>query len=182
MKLLYKGLKPTKAHTNDVGFDLHPTSIHILFNDGSSFFVDGLQDMQAAETEKKIEEALSEHTEKYPIGSDGRGISKLVFDTGTAISPPTGIWMMLCANSRVCKTSGLVMQNGVGIVDPGYRGTIKATYLSTDHTYDISDVLMLCRTCGQLIPFTTILPEAIEVDELDETERGSKGFGSSDRK
>lgn len=176
MKLLYKGNTPTKAHSTDVGFDLHPDSVTLVFNE-SQVKITGLQDKSCDELKKEIRDIFDD---KLWYKRDS-GLRKLIFDTGTAIAPPDGIWMMLCANSRVCKTDGLVMQNGVGIVDPGYRGTIKATYVYTEESYEIEEIMMLCRTCGQLIPFTTILPEAIEVEELDETERGEKGFGSSDK-
>lgn len=177
MKLRYKGNTPTKAHVTDIGFDLHPESVILVF-DQDQVKITGLQDKSCDELEKEILDIID-----VKLWHDRcLGLTKLIFDTGTAISPPASVWLMLCANSRVCKTHGFVMQNGVGIVDPGYRGTIKATYLNTYRTCDTSGIMMLCRTCGQLIPFTTILPEAIEVEELDETERGKKGFGSSDVK
>ena len=180
MKLLYKGNAPTKAHTTDVGFDLHPTSVIVVFHAEKSVTISGLQERSQDDIENELELAIDKNSNQYMWNSPNQGIRKLIFDTGTAIAPPEGVWMMLCANSRVCKTSGLIMQNGVGIVDPGYRGNIKATYLNTDTTARISDIMMLCRTCGQLVPFHTILPDAIKCEELDETERGEKGFGSSD--
>lgn len=179
MKLFYKGNAPTKAHSDDVGFDLHPSSVKLVFNH-TTVHIDGLRDKSSDDLEIEIKAIIDANRAFYFWNSKCQGLRKLIFDTGTAIAPPAGIWMMLCANSRVCKTKSLVMQNGVGIVDPGYRGTIKATYVYTEPNYEIDDILMLCRTCGQLIPFTTILPEAIECEKLPETERGEKGFGSSD--
>lgn len=181
MKLLYKGNALTKAHSTDVGFDLHPESVTLVFKH-AKVKITGLRDKSCDDLEKEIKSVIDDNRSVYLWNSCCQGLRKLIFDTGTAIAPPPGIWMMMCANSRVCKSQSLVMQNGVGIVDPGYRGTIKATYVYAEPNYEIEDILMLCRTCGQLIPFTTILPEAIEVEELDETERGDKGFGSSDKK
>ena len=182
MKLFFKGQAPTKAHSTDVGFDLHPVSLTIIFAGNNKIKIDNIQDKPVSELELEICEAIEQNRSRYIWNSAMQGIRKLIFDTGTAIKPPAGTWTMLCANSRLCKTDGLIMQNGIGIVDPGYRGTIKATYISTEHSYSVDDILMLCRTCGQLIPMTAITPEAIECEKLDDTDRGDKGFGSSDNK
>ncbi|PIA12721.1 dUTP diphosphatase, partial [Coemansia reversa NRRL 1564] len=63
-----------------------------------------------------------------------------------------------------------------GIVDGGYRGEIKVMLLNTGSA-------MVSLACGdrvaQLIPVKIELPSATQVDQLNETERGSAGFGSS---
>lgn len=181
MKLLYKGQRPTKAHTNDVGFDLHPITLTIVFYNGRRVKIENLQNKLTSELEIEIASAIEQHGQKH-FWSNVSGIKKLIFDTGTAVTPPKNMWTMLCPNSRLCKTSGLVMQNSIGVVDPGYTGNIKATYILTENTYSLDDILMLCHTCGQLILMPLILPELVECDKLDETERGEKGFGSSGKK
>lgn len=176
MILRYKGNKPTKAYKDDVGFDLHPVSVKVVLSDGNCFT-----------TDKMV--GLSDYLKGNPAINDkrylgGLEISKLIFDTGTVIAPEAGYWCMAVANSRVCRTKGFVLQNGVGIIDPGYRGTIKMTYVSVNGRPDWNDIDMLCRTCGQLIPMTHICPgpdDLILCEDLDYTERGENGHGSSDK-
>lgn len=181
MTLHYKGVKPTKAHKDDIGFDLHPITVKLVFKNGNEATIACDNHVLTNELIDQIEQHIAENKRTTFWNQDGRGIAKLVFDSGTSIAPPAGVWMMLCPNSRVCKTDSLVMQNSVGIIDPGYRGSIKATYIVTDKEVSIDDILMLCRTCGQLLPFSVIPLTAEVSDDLGTTERGTKGFGSSDK-
>lgn len=179
MKLRYTGrFELTKAHKNDIGFDLHPESCTLYFKDGSKYDIDCTS--SGVMKEKRLREVLTYDAMKHPFRKSKRGVVKIVFDTGTAIAPPEGVWMMAVPNSRVCKTEGFVLQNSVGIIDPGYRGKIKMTYVSIEPSTNEDDILMLMRTCGQLLPFNISLIESEKCDKLDSTDRGTKGFGSSD--
>lgn len=101
-------------------------------------------------------------------------------DSGVVVEPE-GCWIMACANSRISKTS-LVLQNGVGIIDPDYRGTIRFNYYNLSPDPDFEWLPVLWKSCGQLIPVPRIVPQLVQVnspDELSKTERGTGGFGSS---
>jgi dUTP pyrophosphatase len=72
----------------------------------------------------------------------------------------------------------LVLSNHVGVIDSGYRGEIKFRFKKTDYVratkfYKVGDKI------GQLIvmPYPTVLIE--EVTELEDSDRGFGGFGSS---
>lgn len=180
MKLQYKGIKPTKAHKDDIGLDLHPVTVTIVFRNEQRVTIDCGENVATSDLIDQLEQYIAENKRITFWNQADRGIAKLVFDSGTCIAPPAGVWMMLCPNSRVCKTESLIMQNSVGIIDPGYRGSVKATYIATEREVCINDILMLCRTCGQLLPFN-VIPLTPELsDDLGSTERGTKGFGSSD--
>lgn len=181
MKLQYQGVQPTKAHKDDIGFDLHPITLTLIFRNEKRVTIACGETVSTAELVDQLEQHLADNKRDTFWNQADRGIAKLVFDSGTRIAPPAGVWMMLCPNSRVCKTENLVMQNSVGIIDPGYRGTVKATYMVTEKEINIDDILMLCRTCGQLLPFNVISLTAEQSDDLGVTERGTKGFGSSDK-
>ena len=169
----------TKAHSSDIGFDLHPESCTIHMKDGSKYDIDCTA--SGLVKEKRVREILRYDAFKHMFKKNNRGVVKIVFDTGTSIAPPEGVWMMAVPNSRVCKTEGFILQNSVGIIDPGYRGKIKMTYVSVTPTDNVEDILMLMRTCGQLLPFSISLLEAEKCAKLDSTtERGTNGFGSSD--
>ena len=170
-----------KAHPDDVGFDISPVSLKIVFCDGEKATIDCT--VSSAEFDRLLFAAIEENKKRsfWKIGRQ-KGIRKLIFDSGVAIEPYPDFWMMACANSRVCKTNSLVLQNGVGIIDPGYRGNVKFIYLNTDFSYDITeDICILRKTCGQLIPIPYLNPQAIPSTTLNETARGAGGFGSTSK-
>ena len=72
----------------------------------------------------------------------------------------------------------LVLANSVGCVDSNYRGEVKLRFKKTldnvyENTYNIGDRV------AQLIIMPYPKVELVEVEELSDTARGDKGFGSS---
>lgn len=98
----------------------------------------------------------------------------LVYGTGLAFEIPEGHVGLIFPRSSVAKT-GLTMRNAVGVLDAGYRGEVKLKFLRGVKPYKVGDRI------GQLIimPFPKV--EFEEVDELSETDRGSGGFGSTNK-
>lgn len=96
-------------------------------------------------------------------------------DTGVHIAIPRGYCGMLKSKSGLNVKFGLT---GEGVIDSGYRGSI-CTKLYNDSTHDY----YIKR--GDKITQLVIMPinmDTLElVDELDDTERGINGFGSSGR-
>jgi deoxyuridine 5'-triphosphate nucleotidohydrolase len=99
----------------------------------------------------------------------------VMFDTGIAVKPPHGYYFELVGRSSISK-SGYIMANSVGIIDSSYRGSLKVALIKINK--DIPDLELPCRLV-QLIPRQFLHLEAVEVEELDTTERGEGGFGSS---
>jgi dUTP pyrophosphatase len=97
----------------------------------------------------------------------------IIYSTGLAVAIPKGHVGLLFPRSSISKKS-LVLSNSVGCVDAGYRGEIKAVFRNTGSMwYNVGD-----RICQLVVmPFPEMEP--VEVSELDETERGTGGFGSS---
>lgn len=80
------------------------------------------------------------------------------------------------ARSGLASKYGLAPANCVGIVDSDYRGDIKVAL----HNYsDKNQVIDVGERIAQLVIQPISLCTPVEVDELDETERGSAGFGST---
>ena len=71
-----------------------------------------------------------------------------------------------------------MLANNIGIIDSSYTGTIIVALVKIDPV--ALDIELPCKLV-QLIPRKLILMEAVEVDSLEDTERGSNGFGSSGR-
>lgn len=77
--------------------------------------------------------------------------------------------------SSVWKT-GMVLSNCVGTVDEGYTGEISAVFyhvMPDMPRYKVGDRI------GQIKLGSTVPMEFVEVDELDATDRGSGGYGST---
>lgn len=95
--------------------------------------------------------------------------------TGVRVSIPEGCFGLLAARSSLC-WRGLLMANGVGIIDAGFTGEIKVPLYNAGNTP--SNVLAGERI-AQLVILPCELPTFRRVDELQETERGEGGFGST---
>ena len=162
-KLSDKATIPTKAHTSDVGFDLVATKVEI--------------------------------TENY-----------IEYSTDIALQLPVGYCALLFPRSSNSKKD-LLLANSVGLVDNGYIGELKLRFkrimmpvmqevmiapptgdiltdarntrkvpglaYRDDHIYKVGDKV------GQLVIMPYPEVTLMETDELDETDRGDGGFGSS---
>jgi dUTP pyrophosphatase len=62
------------------------------------------------------------------------------------------------------------------IIDAGYRGSITAVMFTLKGKYTITRG----QKIAQMIPQPVIADRVVEVEELEESSRGDKGFGSSD--
>ena len=93
--------------------------------------------------------------------------------TSAEFDPPGHVGLLF-PRSSVHKT-GLTLSNGVGVIDSGYRGEIRAVFYVPEGAkpYAVGD------RCAQLVvmPFPQV--QIVEADALSETERGGGGFGST---
>ena len=97
--------------------------------------------------------------------------------TGIAIALPGPEYVALVyARSGLGIKHGVSLSNGVGVIDSDYRGEIMVglTNLS-DKLYTIHPGDRI----AQLVVTPVVLPELERVEELDETGRGTGGFGST---
>lgn len=96
--------------------------------------------------------------------------------TGVCVEIPVGFVGLLFPRSSISKTP-LRMANSVGVIDSGFTGEIKVPL------YNTSDVEIIDIDKYERIAQLVIVPLAdvsLEiVDELDDTERGTGGFGST---
>ena len=97
--------------------------------------------------------------------------------TGVAIALPGPEYVALVyARSGLGIKHGVALSNGVGVIDSDYRGEIQVglTNLSdTPYTIHPGDRI------AQLVVTPVALPEIEVVAELDDTGRGTGGFGST---
>lgn len=116
------------------------------------------------------------------------------YDTGLAIEPPPGYYIEIFPRSSISKTN-LILANSIGLCDSSYRGPYKLRFkcpigwneqLSELDGYVTTGVKPKIYQKGdkiaQLVIRKRIDAEFIEVEELNETDRNTGGFGSSDKK
>lgn len=98
--------------------------------------------------------------------------------TGFAFQPPEGYCGLIFARSGLATKQGLAPANKVGVCDEDYTGEyIVALHNDTDETQFVHHGDRIAQL--MFVPYEQA--NLIEVDTLDETERGSGGFGSSGR-
>jgi len=97
--------------------------------------------------------------------------------TGGAISLPEGYVGLVHPRSGLATKNGITIVNAPGTVDSGYRGELMVTLLNTDKTKSFH--VQRGDRIAQLIIQKYEHATFTVVDELDQTERGSSGFGSS---
>ena len=96
-----------------------------------------------------------------------------VFDTGVHVELPPGTVGMLKSKSGLNVKCGIVSE---GVIDVGYTGSIVAklyNHSNKDYTVDAGDKIT------QLVIMPYLAPDIEIVADLDATERGNNGFGSS---
>ena len=99
----------------------------------------------------------------------------VVIDTGVHIElPPNTVGMLK-------SKSGLNVKHGItseGVIDVGYTGSIRVKlYNHSEKPYEVK----AGDKISQLVVMPILIPSFELVDELEDTERGNGGFGSSGR-
>jgi dUTP diphosphatase len=97
--------------------------------------------------------------------------------TGLAVAIPDGHAGFVQPRSGLASRHGITIVNTPGLVDSGYRGELRVVLLNTDRDHKF--VVEPGMRIAQLVVMPIAEPEPVEVDELPETERGVRGFGSS---
>ena len=104
--------------------------------------------------------------------------STVKIGTGFAFQPPEGYCGLIFARSGLATEQGLAPANKVGVCDEDYVGEyIVALHNDTDSEQYVHHGDRIAQL--MFVPYEQA--NLIEVDTLDETERGSGGFGSSGR-
>ena len=97
--------------------------------------------------------------------------------TGLAVAIPDGYAGFVQPRSGLASRHGITIVNAPGLVDAGYRGELRVVLLNTDAAEPF--VVEPGMRIAQLVVMPVASAEPVEVDELPESERGVRGFGSS---
>ena len=127
---------------------------------------------------------LPSYAHPSDAGMDVRSVEDLTIAPGKRALVHTGLVMLLppMYEAQVRPRSGLALKNGVtvlntpGTIDSGYRGevgVILANFGEADFQVKKGDKI------AQIVIAPVTQPEIVETTEVDETDRGAGGFGST---
>ena len=97
--------------------------------------------------------------------------------TGLAVAIPEGYAGFVQPRSGLASKHGISIVNTPGLVDSGYRGELLVNLVNTDTRHPF--VVEAGMRIAQLVVLPVPEIGLVEVDELPESERGVRGFGSS---
>ncbi|MDQ3952659.1 MAG: dUTP diphosphatase [Actinomycetota bacterium] len=99
--------------------------------------------------------------------------------TGLAVEIPAGYAGFVHARSGRALREGLALVNAPGLIDSGYRGEIKVIVVNLDP----ADAVHVQRgdKIAQLVIQPVVSADLVEAADLEASERGAGGFGSTGR-
>lgn len=96
--------------------------------------------------------------------------------TGIAIELPEGTEAQIRPRSGLALNHSVTLLNSPGTIDSGYRGEIKIIVINHGKKEFFIEKRM---KIAQMVVKPILTVNLIEVDELEQSHRGNKGFGSS---
>lgn len=117
-------------------------------------------------------------------GMDVRSVEDIVIPARGRALVHTGLVMLLPPGyeAQVRPRSGLALKNGItvlntpGTIDSGYRGEVGVIlFNSSDEPFKVAKG----DKVAQIVIAPVTQPEIAETDEIDSTDRGAGGFGST---
>ena len=103
-------------------------------------------------------------------------MERRAISTGLAVAIPEGYEIQIRARSGLGRSYGVTMVNGVGTIDSDYRGEISVLLINLgQEMFTIEPGMRIAQMV--LARYEQI--DWQEVDDIGETERGVRGFGST---
>jgi dUTP pyrophosphatase len=99
--------------------------------------------------------------------------------TGIAVEIPKRHAGLVLPRSGLAERHGIALANAPGLIDPGYRGELRVLLLNTDR--ELAFEVEPGDRIGQLLLVRVEAPQVVEAEQLEESVRGSGGFGSTGR-
>lgn len=99
--------------------------------------------------------------------------------TGLAVAVPEGFAGLVMPRSGLAARHGVTLVNAPGVIDAGYRGELRVLLLNTD-----PEAIFEAGSgerIAQLLLVPVALPGVVEVASLEDSTRGTGGFGSTGR-
>lgn len=103
----------------------------------------------------------------------------VLIKTGLSMEIPAGYAGLVYARSGLATKKGLAPANKVGVIDADYRGEIMVALHNHSNT---TAVIESGERIAQMVITPFLTANFVTVDELEETLRGTGGFGSTGTK
>lgn len=117
------------------------------------------------------------------VNSDGRQRTAMIgtgevkaIPTGLAVRPPNGYAAFVMSRSGLARDQSLFVANAPGVVDPDYTGEIVVLLYNGGF---VTRYIQHGMRIAQIVLLPAPVATMMEVNELPETVRGDRGFGSS---
>lgn len=160
-KLSSKAKIPEYAHAGDACFDL---SVLIDDDNRPMYVVEG--------SFVELAPLRDAGTHCFVIEPD----DSIVFRTGLSFEIPDGHVMLIHVRSSTGIKSNLILSNGTGVIDSGYRGEVRIALMNIGwNAVTLHDGDRVAQ--AMIIPYPAV--EIVESDVLSESERGMDGIGST---
>jgi len=106
-----------------------------------------------------------------------RPFERKMIPSGIKVSIPEGYAGFVLPRSGLAIKNGISLVNSPGLIDSGYRGEICVIMINLDKEMDftINKGDKICQLVIKKIEYANL----IEVEELDNSDRGEGGFGST---
>ena len=153
----------------------------------SNKVIDGIvtyqQNLQVKCVRRHEDAVIPSRAHESDVGYDLTAIKKhkvldngvILYDTGIAIKPPANHYIEIVARSSISK-SGYMIANGVGTIDPNYTGNL---YIALVRVVEDAPELELPFCKCQFVIRKCIYADILEVENLEDTDRGAGSFGST---
>ena len=105
---------------------------------------------------------------------------RALIDTGIQIAIPSGYAGFVLPRSGLALKKGLTVLNAPGLIDSGYRGPVKVLLWNSNGEGKVETVSAGDRIAQLVLVKVETLATFVKADILGYSERGDKGFGSSD--
>ena len=107
------------------------------------------------------------------------GGGRALVPTGVAVAIPPGYAGFVQPRSGLALKHGVTCLNTPGLVDSGYRGELKVLLVNTDpdRTFTVERGQRIAQLVVQAVEHVRL----VETDELESSDRGASGFGSTGR-
>jgi dUTP pyrophosphatase len=149
---------PVRAHFDDAGLDVFAYKFLMMYSFTKK------ADQYVINTANKQGEIL--------LSSGDR----ILIDTGIKATVGYGYEIQVRSRSGLALKRGLIVSNGVGTIDTGYKNNIGVILTNTNND---PIKITLNEKIAQLVVKEVVMSEVEVVDELSDTERGENGFGST---
>lgn len=152
-KLFPDALLPVRANPTDSGADVFAYRFEKVY-------AEGMRDLSGSDEKELV------------LNTNDR----VMINTGLSVSIEPGYEIQVRPRSGNALKKGLTIVNSPGTVDATYRGPVCVILANTGHQ---SQVIRKGDKIAQLVVCPVTLSEIVEVDELNDTDRGQGGFGST---